>query len=137
MSSTNQHRSAGFSLLELLLASAIVLVVVGATAQGLVSYYSSLDLQNQRTVAVQDCAGVLSEIRDVRNNNPNDFPDAITTRWPGGAEVADVGALRNERVTVNYQDETANPLNVTVTARWEDMRGRPATVSVSTMLTDR
>ncbi len=127
----------GVTLLELTIAMALFVIVMGATAQSLISYYVALDMQNQRHTAVRDCASILSNMRDVRTANPTNFPDAITTLWPDGVQVPNAGTLTQEVVTVDYVDPNTNPLEVTVTSTWVDMRGRPMTVSVSSILADR
>ncbi len=127
----------GVTLLELTVAMAVFTVVLGATAQALVSYYVALDTQNQRHTAVRNCAGIISNMRDVRDANPNSFPDAIVAEWPDGAEVAGVGSLQQEVITVDYGNPSANPLQVTVRSQWVDLRGRPVSLEMSTMLTDR
>ncbi|MFA6240000.1 MAG: prepilin-type N-terminal cleavage/methylation domain-containing protein [Candidatus Hydrogenedentales bacterium] len=127
----------GVTLLELTIAMALFVIVMGATAQSLISYYVALDMQNQRHTAVRDCASILSNMRDVRTANPTNFPDAVTALWPDGVQVPNAGTLTQEVVTVDYVDPNTNPLEVTVTSTWVDMRGRPMTVSVSSILADR
>lgn len=130
-------RNEGVTLMELTFAVALFSVVLGATAQSLISYYVALDTQNQRHTAIRNCTGILSNMRDVRDANPENFPDALTAVWPDETEVGGVGALPQEAVTVDYVDPNANPLEVTVTSEWVDLRGRPMTVSVTTLMTDR
>jgi len=127
----------GVTLLELTIAMAVFTVVLGATAQSLISYYVALDTQNQRHTAVRNCTGIVSNMRDVRDANPDDFPDAIVALWPDDAEVEGAGSLPQEVITIDYVNPNANPLEFTVRSRWVDLRGRPVTLAVSTMLTDR
>ena len=127
----------GVTLLELTIAMAVFAVILGATAQALISYYVALDAQNQRHTALRNCTGVISNMRDVRDANPASFPSAITALWPDGAAVAGAGSLNQEQVTVDYVNPNANPLEITVSSQWADMRGRPMSVGVSTILTDR
>lgn len=130
-------RNEGVTLMELTMAVALFSVVLGATAQSLISYYVALDTQNQRHTAIRNCTGIVSNMRDVRDANPESFPEALTSVWLDETEVAGVGTLPQEVVTVDYVDPNANPLEVTVTSEWVDLRGRPMTVSVTTLLTDR
>jgi type II secretory pathway pseudopilin PulG len=127
----------GVTLLELTIAMAVFMVILGATAQSLVSYYVVLDTQNQRHTAVRNCAGIISYMRDIRDDNPNSFPDAILASWPDGGEVAGAGSLPQEVITVEYVNPNANPLEVTLRSQWADLRGRPVVLNVSTILTDR
>jgi len=127
----------GMTLVELTLAVAIFVMVLGATAQSLISYYVALDIQDQRVVATRHCVGVLNTIRDFRDNSPGTFPTAITDRWPSGAEVGGVASLPQEAVVVTYTDPASNPLEVVVASTWKDLRGRQVTARVSTRLTDK
>jgi len=127
----------GLTLLELTIAMAVFMVILGATAQSLVSYYVALDTQNQRHTAVRNCAGIISNMRDARDANPDSFPDAIVALWPDGSEVAGAGSLPQEVLTVEYVNPNSNPLEITLRSQWVDLRGRPVVLNVSTILTDR
>lgn len=127
----------GVTLLELTIAMAVFTVVLGATAQALISYYVALDVQNQRHTAIRNCTGIISNMRDVRDANPESFPDAIVAIWPDGGQVANAGSLPQEVITVDYVNPAANPLEITVRSNWVDLRGHPISLSVSSLLTDR
>jgi type II secretory pathway pseudopilin PulG len=127
----------GVTLLELTIAMAVFMVILGATAQALVSYYVVLDTQNQRHTAVRNCAGIISNMRDARDANPDSFPDAIVALWPDSSEVTGAGSLPQEVLTVEYVNPNGNPLEITLRSQWVDLRGRPVVLNVSTMLTDR
>jgi prepilin-type N-terminal cleavage/methylation domain-containing protein len=127
----------GFTLLELTIAVAVLLIVLAGTAQALVSYYVAMDMNDQRHTAMRHCTGVLNQMRNVRDTNPADFPGAILTAWPDGSEVQNMATLPEETITVTYVSVTANPLAVNVTSQWNDIRGRTLQVSASTLLTDR
>ncbi|MCL4692391.1 MAG: type II secretion system GspH family protein [Candidatus Hydrogenedentes bacterium] len=127
----------GVTLLELTIAMAVFTVVLGATAQALISYYVALDTQNQRHTAVRNCTGIVSNMRDVRDANPENFPDAVVALWPDGAEVPNAGSLPQEIITVDYVNPASNPLEITIRSQWVDLRGRPVSLDVSTLLTDR
>lgn len=137
MRSHKSRRDKGFTLLELTLALAVFMVMLGAAAQCLVSYYAALDMQRQRDAAAQHCLSVLSQMRQVRANNTNDFPNALLTQWPDAGAVGGIGTLRSEQVTVDYTDVNANPLEVQVTSQWQDNQGRNLTFSVTSLLTDQ
>ena len=127
----------GFTLVELMLAVAILVGVLAASAQALVSYYAAMQLQHQRNVATQECRSVLSQMRNVRDtSSPNSFPGIITDAWPDGAAVSGQSALPHEQLVVAYTDASGNPLEVVVTCTWQDRSGHPASVRISTRLTD-
>lgn len=131
------YRQRGFSLLEITMAMAIFMIVLGATAQSLITFYESMDLQRQRITAIRNCDSVLADMRALRNANPGNFPNALVAQWPNQTVVPNAGTLPNETITITYASVNANPLEVTATSRWFDMRRRPATARVSTLLTDR
>ncbi|MDZ4860880.1 MAG: prepilin-type N-terminal cleavage/methylation domain-containing protein [Candidatus Hydrogenedentes bacterium] len=131
-----KENTSGFTLVELVVAMAMFTVVLGATAQALVSYYAALDLQNQRHSALRNCTAVISQMRDARDAGGDDFPAAITAGWPNAAEIAGAGTLPQETITVSYVDTNANPLEVRVQSTWRDLQDREISLSISTMLTN-
>jgi len=135
MVSSHRNKNEGFTLVELVVSMAIFTAVLGATAQALVSYYAALDFQNQRNTAIRNCTAVVSQMRQVRDDNPGDFPDAITDAWANNAVIDGAGTLPQETIDVTYVDANVNPIQVTVRSQWRDLRGRPMTVSITTMLT--
>ncbi len=127
----------GMTLLEVSLAMAIFAVVMSVSAQVLLGFSGAMEIQEQRQEAVQHCRAVLTQIRQDRDTSVLAFPQQITAIWNDGREITDptIVTLDNEVVTVDYADANADPLQVTVTASWTDMQGRPAATSVSTILT--
>lgn len=124
----------GLTLLELTVALALFAIVLGATAQGLISYHVAMDMQAQRCTAAQNCRSFLSDMRRTRDANPDAYPETILEEYPEGTEFP--GTLPGERLTVEYEDPSANPLEVTVRSRSIDLRNHEVTVSLSTNLTD-
>lgn len=145
---------AGFSLLEVTLAVALLLIVLTATADALLGFYAALTTQEQRILAVQDNVSVINEMRAERGANPYDFPEPILLRWPQDTVIEDpagtplderITSLPGQSITITYIDENGepatvdtdtNPLRVSVTSEWTDIRGRTATAQVTTVLTD-
>ena len=144
-------------MIEVVLALGIFLIVIGIGAEVLVSYYVAIDMTRQRSSAVQDCIGVLNEMRDVRAGNPGGFPGPLVAKWPQGAVLEDapftpdeqrITSLPGESLTIAYLDENGNliggdptaannPLQVRVTCTWATTKtGRVGTASVSTMFTN-
>ena len=133
------------TLLELTLAVAIFAITVGVAAQSLISYYAAMDMQNQRVIAVNHCRTIFSEMRTIRDANPNtttsphNCQDAIVAQYPNGAHLAGPALLRNAAVDVAYENDDiiANPLVPTLTVQWQDLRGRTMTLRMSSAITDR
>lgn len=126
----------GFSLLEVMIALAIITAVLGATAQALIRFHTQITFQHQRVSAMQNCRSVLDEMRALRDHSPDEFPENITESWTDGLALGDIGTLPSEVVTVTYQDASANPLEVRVTSEWRDPRNRLVSISLSTVITD-
>lgn len=145
MDHTRHTDAEGFTLLELTIAVAIFAVAIGVAAQTLISFYAAMDVQNQRVIAVNHCRGILSDMRILRDRNPNsaddptNFQDSILSAYPEGVEMTGPEQLPMSRVVVNYENAAAasNPLVPTVQVRWNDMRGHPVSVSMSSAITDR
>lgn len=129
--------TAGLSLLEVTFAMASLAIVMGGAAQTLVTYHEHMELQRQRTNAMESCRTVVSQIRTIRDANINNFPDAILAVFPNDAAVAGFGALTNQQVVVSYTDVNDNPLEVNITCTWADLRGRPVNFNMTTLVTDR
>ena len=145
----------GVTLIELVVAMAIFLTVLVVVATTLVTNYGTLDMEHQRVIAAQHCRSVFSAMRAVRAANPNDisnptkFQNAIIAQWPNDSNVtvpAGWSPLTEETIRVTYpvvgqdinpQGVASNPLTVSVTVAWKDMRGRPMTYQMATALTDR
>ena len=127
----------GFSLLELMIAAALFLIVIGGAAQVLVSYYAAMQSQNFRVAAVGQARGLLHAMRSVRTENPNRFPDAILERWPNNFTRENLPELPGGRLLVTYDDANANPLEVTVDVSWNTPGNQRAAMRLTTLLTDR
>ena len=145
MASKRPSSQEGVTLLELTIAMAIFAVTIGVTAQSLISFYATMDLQHQRNVAVQHCRALLSDMRSVRDAHPNtnDEPTAFQTnmleQFPDGMEMTGPSELSDSIAIIAYEnsDTAANPLIPTVTVQWQDLSGREVSASISTAVTDR
>lgn len=152
MSRRADKGTAGFTLLEVTLAVGIFAAVIGVTAQALMSFYMTLDLQEQRIEAINSCRSVLSAIREKRVEMKDNFPDGLV-EWveeqnSGGWSTysnaeAETGVLNDFVVEVSCtnlagENPGANdvPIQVLAKATWKDGRGREIEVSVASALSD-
>ncbi len=129
--------TAGMTLLEVTFAMASLAIVMAGAAQGLVTYHEHMELQRQRTTAMENCRTIVSQMRTIRDANINDFPNALLVVFPDETAVAGFTALTNQQVTVDYTDPGANPLEVNVICTWSDLRGRPINFNMTSLITDR
>ena len=152
--------TAGVTLLELTIAVAIFAVALGASAQILVSFYSTMDIQNQRVMVINYCRGLMSDMRNLRDAtadatnadaclHPTTFQERVLCRYAQGSLTLDLNPttgrdralakLKSPSVQLQYVDSspTANPLTPTIRVQWRDMRGHLATLALSSSITDR
>ena len=140
------------TLLEVVLAVAIFAAVMGVSAQAMVSFYLSMDIQEQRIEALQSCRAVMSVLRERRDSFQADFPDALasfvdtnnSSGWQNHlADNSTYEQLREHRIEVLLSGlEGAAladnaPVEVLVRAHWLDRRGRPMTAALVTVLNSR
>lgn len=143
----------GMSLMEVTMAVAIFAGVIAVTAQSLVSFYVSIDMQKQRIEAVNSCKAVLAVLREKRDETAADYPETFLgwvsaqesegwTEFLKSDEEAGI-RLREHTITVqclNLDGQAAgagdNPVRVHVISRWLDRRGRGMQAQLATVLTD-
>lgn len=139
------NNARGVTLLELTLAIAIFAITMGVAAQGLVSFYTSLDMQRQRVVAVNQCRSIISEMRTIRDanpnspDNPNNFQTHILEAYEDGREGPGPVELRESILSVTYEDSspTANPIVPTIRLQWLGLHGHVITQQVTSAITER
>lgn len=139
----------GVTLMEVTMALAIFTVVIGVTAQTLMSFYVSIDMQEQRMEAIAASRSVMDSLREKRYEFREDFPEGLLA-WiddQNGAaweqyHVDDI-ELNEQAIAVVCENEAANaagpgdnPIVVHVTTTWLDGNGRPLSATVSSILTD-
>lgn len=145
----NKSGMEGVTLLELTFAIAILAVAIGVVAQCLVSYYSVMNTQRDRVVAINHARQVLNDmraIRDAEDPTPKEgkkpgegkFKDKTKLKYPPGQENKQPGPgqLKKAFFYLEYEESVAEPnlLRPTVTETFEDMKGREIVVSVATAI---
>ncbi|MBI2423135.1 MAG: type II secretion system protein [Candidatus Hydrogenedentes bacterium] len=152
MSTRRLRAAAGFTLLEVTLAVAIFAAVIGVTAQSLMSFYATMDMQEQRVEAINACRSVMSAVRDKRYEVTDDFPGGLITwinenngtHWASFSNSnPETGALKDFAITVACKDMAGgdagdgdNPVQIAVNATWSDVRGRPIAVMLGSVITN-
>lgn len=142
----------GVTLMEVTLAVAIFAAVIGVTAHSLMSFYVSIDMQEQRIEAINTCRSVMDSLREKRfqfkANFPEDFLDWIDENnesdWESYlADNSEHVELAEQEIQVNCFNEAGdeagagdNPIVVEITTEWVDRKGRPLSATVISMLTD-
>ncbi len=146
MKDRSVSRVAGVTLLELTFAMAIMALAFGIAARAMLANYVGLDLQSRRSKAAQHCRSVMGAIREVRDQSGDEFVTAVPA-WAAEQESGEpeeaygdiVDLMEQEWITVTCTDLSggppADPMMVTVTSSFPDMRGRTATMNVISVLT--
>ena len=147
------HDQRGVTLMEITLAIAIFAGVIGVTAHSLMSFYVSIDMQEQRMEAVATCRSVMDSLREKRHEFKATFPDGFLgwvdqnneSHWEAFlADNTEHIELAEQSIVVTCVDMEGNaagaddnPIMVQVTTEWIDRKGRPMSASVISALTDQ
>ena len=143
----------GLTLVEIIIAVAIIAVVLAVSAQALGGFLVAMDAFKEQTIAIQSCRSVLGAIREQRPDLQDNFPSELLAwidsqneaGWERFRLLADnFGRLENHTLSVSTTNMAGdfpgagdNPIVVYVTATWTGLHGRPMRTMVSTILTDR
>jgi prepilin-type N-terminal cleavage/methylation domain-containing protein len=129
-------QNAGMSLLEITIAMAIFAVVMGVTATSLASFYTTMDIQEQRIEAMQASRGVLDALREKRGEfvdvglaQTSDFPVGLldwieeqnAEAWPGF-----VREFQRDIATGVVSTTKVELLDHVITVECTDVNGAPA-----------
>lgn len=151
-------RKAGVTLIEVTMAVAIFAVVIAVSAQAILSFYVAIDMQEDRVVATHASRAVLNVIREKRGEFRGTADNALvdwaqffawvtaqnTANWATFSQSSGYVALRNQAITVKLLNSnggpavvTDSPLQVMVTTRWLDGKGRTLRADLITRIADR
>lgn len=125
----NRQSRLGMTLIEVSLAIAILAIALIAVLGVLVQAQEANVLNRSRVIAFDQAHAVLDEIRDLKALGLA-FPDGILEKIPAGKLPLANNILDNAWRSVEYGAKT-DPLMLTVTVHWLDMRGREASISLS------
>lgn len=128
---------AGFTLVELMIAAAILAVALVGLLGVFIGSFGLIELGRNLTIAVDHARCVMEEIRDCN------IPSFVTLQdWAAWAQADVPGGggcniLHNESVEVTYPSGTeASPLEIMVRVSWTE-NSRPRSVQLVTLLAER
>lgn len=126
----------GLSLIEILVAMAILLPATLAILQFYLSNMAFSNINRERTIALTHLTNMAEKIKctpfgDITTDFPNGVPDA------GDSYATNVGGydLKEEHITVSYEDPESDPLEIDVIIGWQDTRGVSRSSNLSTKRT--
>lgn len=121
-------RAGGFSLLEVMVASAILTVLTLSTLMVVIPVSRQVRIHREVELATVETGKVLEKIQSTPFFQ-------ITTIYPQGINL-DVPGLENGRITVTYDDPAADPLFVRATLSWDSPDPGAMTRTFSTVRTE-
>lgn len=80
---SDRRHAGGFTLMEVMVALGIFVIVMAATAQGLISSFAGIKIQEERTSAMNACRSVMSTLRQLAVSQPaSDLCPEDTVMFP-------------------------------------------------------
>ncbi len=129
---------AGVSLIEILVAVLIFTLAMGGLLSCIFSTMYLSEISRNSTIATADLRNIMEKIRATPFDHLTaDFPHNVQD-GPVAKPYQDiVGGYRlvNEHITATYANPNSDPLEIKVTAVWQDKRGRNANASLYTFRT--
>lgn len=133
-------RKAGFTLLELVIAAAVLTVAVLSIAFNVLNLSDMSELSREKLVATADAARVLETMRETANSS---LATLKTTDWSAWAAANVINAkasnelqLRQETIAATFPNPNTNPIQVVLTLSWLHKQ-RPYSYEIITLMTDR
>ncbi len=123
----------GFSLVELVTAVFIIAVGVTALIGQLEASYKVTAVNRETNKATAHLQAVMEQVISVP------FSDIVRT-YPNGTAACSQSAelsdpMEGEYIVVEYVDENADPLQITLTVHWMSFNGRQCSRSLTTLRT--
>ncbi len=126
----NNH---GFSLVETLIVCLLLSVLIIGCFYVFHTGFALMEQLSGSVIALNDAGSVIENMRNVDPINAAN----LTALYPDGAVVPGFNNLESESVVVAYEDLSADPIKVFVTATWQGQGGRVFTEKLVTLLTKR
>ncbi len=130
--------NAGLTLVEVMVATAICLVLLGLVMESMVGLGRLVSINNDTATACNDLRNMVERIRGTTfdfmvSTFPNDLADGPTLTPYSG--ITGAYSLKSESIKVNYANPNTDPLEIKVTVSWQDAKNRTRSVSAVTFRT--
>lgn len=123
----------GVSLIELTVAVFIIALGVTVLMGQMEASYKITTVSRETNKAMAHLQAVMEKVIAVP------FSDVVDNHPNGGVVSLEDGELEDlmdgEYLTVSYEDETADPLQITITVHWTSFNGRECSRRLTTMKT--
>ena len=128
----------GYTLVETLIAAAILTIAVLTAAFSIVNLQELSALAREKEMAMSDANRVLEAMRDTANNSLVNLRSTNWTTWATDNVINPKGAneLRLDQENVAVTVGNGNPAAVTLVLNWNHKQ-RPYAYRVMTLMTDR
>jgi len=116
----------GITLVEILIATAIIVFAAIAVIQVYVSVIFLSDTNKEETIAMAHLTNMIEAIKCAPFSNIIvDFPNGVSGGTTSNDYAKLVGGyvLTGERIVVSYVNPNSDPLEITVSVNWRDRRG--------------
>lgn len=128
----------GLTLIEILIATLIFSVALGALLSSLAAVVDIIDFSRDRTIAIADLRNIMETIRATPFDSlVAKFPNAMAD-GPANNPYANITGgytLKSEHITVTYVNPNIDPLEIKVSGTWQDKKSHSFSASLSTFRT--
>ena len=135
----NKGKQSGFTLIELMIAMVVCVLAMLSVLLANTTIQKTTEEAYENSVVAQDINEVIEQMRNAANaaDDTSVQTDVIAA---GSAAVTSVKSLPSnysESISISYADQSADPLDATITATWK-LRGlRTKSLSMGALITKR
>lgn len=128
-----QPRANGFTLLELMISAAILVVTLVALLATYISLAALIESSRNTTTAINDANRVIEQMR---NSAATSFLTMTSSNWTSWAAANGAGTLTSEQVAFSFNCTSCDLTMATVNVSWSE-RNRTRSEVVTTLIANR
>lgn len=156
------QKEEGFTLIEIMITMVVVVLALCGVLFANTAVQNAHMSAFERSIAVQEAHQVIEQMRNTANTTAGTFPGTVTSAYANNTArsgftrlTANCGdnatpasscnwpfsftsdSTSNEQVVVTYANQSANPLDVTVTVVWKERGVRQESRALRALITKR